>query len=368
MSKSTTNYYDILGVTRNTSQQNIKKAYMKLAKKWHPDKNNNKDAEEIFKIITKAYKALYDPYNKSNQKEEWNNLEWIKANIKPYKWLFNADGYGYKEIKGILIDESFHAKRGTEEERDADKTKNLWTTDLFHSIWESIIPNKKIIPHRIYYPIKENIYFITYENLNQYQYENSRPSVYDDYAESLTDITNELTSNSETGQELRRRIYLKPDEYRKNIDKIKSNLVKRKKITKQLHNLPETKCAEQPNNSWCRSVLNMIPTSHRFDEFMGGRKRKTRKYKKRRKHHRHHRHHRHHHRHHSRGVASGQVGIIQNGTVISAVIKNAVHTSINIGVIIKDIIRDDTEEDVETNYIALIIDFCVVDNKCRDFL
>ena len=257
---------------------------MKLAKKWHPDKNKHKDAEEIFKKITKAYKALCNPYNKSNQKEEWNNLEWIKANIKPYKWLFHAHADGYKEQKGILIDESFNTKIGTKERRDADKTKKLWTKDLFHSIWESIIPNEKVIPHTIYYPIQENIYFITYENLNQYQYENSRPSAYDDWAESLTDITNELTSNSETGQELRRRIYETPDEYRKNIDKIKSNLVKRKKIMKQLHNLPvETKCAEQPNNSWCRSVLNMIPTSRRFDEFMGGRKRKTRKYKKRRK-------------------------------------------------------------------------------------
>ena len=57
---------------------------------------------------------------------------------------------------------------------------------------------------------------------------------------------------------------------------------------------------------------------------------------------------------------------VQKDNAIEDVIRNAV--LININVITKDIIQDDTEEDVETNYIAFIIDLCSVDNKCRDFL
>ena len=53
-------YYDILGVNRNASKAEIKKAYRKLALKYHPDKNPDKDAEERFKEISAAYAVLYD--------------------------------------------------------------------------------------------------------------------------------------------------------------------------------------------------------------------------------------------------------------------------------------------------------------------
>ena len=54
-------YYKILGVEKNSTEDDIKKAYRKLAMKFHPDRNpNNKQAEEKFKKISEAYAVLSD--------------------------------------------------------------------------------------------------------------------------------------------------------------------------------------------------------------------------------------------------------------------------------------------------------------------
>ena len=62
MSSNVKNYYEILGVSETATDDEIRKAYKKLAIKWHPDKNpDNKDeAERKFKQISAAYAVLGD--------------------------------------------------------------------------------------------------------------------------------------------------------------------------------------------------------------------------------------------------------------------------------------------------------------------
>jgi curved DNA-binding protein len=57
---TTTDYYQILGVERSASREDIQRAYRKLARTWHPDVNQDPDAESTFKRINEAYEVLSD--------------------------------------------------------------------------------------------------------------------------------------------------------------------------------------------------------------------------------------------------------------------------------------------------------------------
>ena len=58
-------FYDILGVARDASEQDIKKAFRRKARDLHPDVNKADDAEERFKELNEAYDVLSDPQKKA---------------------------------------------------------------------------------------------------------------------------------------------------------------------------------------------------------------------------------------------------------------------------------------------------------------
>jgi DnaJ-class molecular chaperone len=63
------NYYDILGVRRHSDMKEVKVAYFKMAKKFHPDTNRTLDAKQMFELIAEAYDVLSDE-KKRNEYDE----------------------------------------------------------------------------------------------------------------------------------------------------------------------------------------------------------------------------------------------------------------------------------------------------------
>ena len=74
-------YYQILGLTKDTDETNIKKAYKKLAFQYHPDKNKSDDAETTFREISEAYDILSDDNKRQEYDYKFNNQEHINGII-----------------------------------------------------------------------------------------------------------------------------------------------------------------------------------------------------------------------------------------------------------------------------------------------
>ena len=76
-------YLSILGLTHDFDDRELKKAFRREARKWHPDLNKNDlNAEERFKLINEAYECLRDPNKRNIRSDESNQENSEKINFK----------------------------------------------------------------------------------------------------------------------------------------------------------------------------------------------------------------------------------------------------------------------------------------------
>lgn len=104
------NYYDILGVTKTATEAEIKKAYRKLAMKYHPDKNpDDKTAESKFKEVAEAYSTLSDPKNKEEYDIKQNPFSGSRRGRGGFGRGFKGGFSGFDDF--VRNEERFHRQK-----------------------------------------------------------------------------------------------------------------------------------------------------------------------------------------------------------------------------------------------------------------
>lgn len=108
-------YYSVLGVSRTATQDEIKRAYRRLARKFHPDVSKEADAEERFKEVQEAYEVLKDRGKRAAYDQLGVNWKAGQEFTPPPGWDFGSFGFGtegYAEGHAGAFSEFFEALFG----------------------------------------------------------------------------------------------------------------------------------------------------------------------------------------------------------------------------------------------------------------
>lgn len=88
-------YYDVLGISRNASEEEIRKAYRRLARKYHPDVNKEPDAEKRFKEVKEAYEVLGDRQKKAHYDQFGHSSG---GGMDDFATGFSSQDFGFGDI------------------------------------------------------------------------------------------------------------------------------------------------------------------------------------------------------------------------------------------------------------------------------
>ncbi|MEO8400661.1 MAG: DnaJ C-terminal domain-containing protein [Gammaproteobacteria bacterium] len=100
-------YYKILGVSRDTTEDEIKRAYRKLARKYHPDVSKEANAEEHFKEVQEAYEVLKDKQKRAAYDQLGSNWKSGQEFRPPPNWGGSGGGGGFEEADGVDFSDFF---------------------------------------------------------------------------------------------------------------------------------------------------------------------------------------------------------------------------------------------------------------------
>ena len=133
------NYYEILGVSKDVTNDELKKVYRKLAKKFHPDANvGNVKAEETFKKISKAYEILSNETSRAKYDRELNgNFSSFDKNQKTYnntsKKSSNINEDIFNKFNGFnLFEQNFGMGESNKTNQNVSKNP-IDFTDMFEN-------------------------------------------------------------------------------------------------------------------------------------------------------------------------------------------------------------------------------------------
>lgn len=124
------NYYDILEVSNDASEDEVRKAYRKLALQWHPDKNPDKPEEssEMFRKISEAYDVLSDP----SKREHYDRHGAIRE--EPSGFVFRDPNDIFREVFEVFpvspFAEFLHNPNHSRRPQQSDESNFL---DFFHT-------------------------------------------------------------------------------------------------------------------------------------------------------------------------------------------------------------------------------------------
>lgn len=121
-------YYKILDVQENSSQEDIKASFRKLAMKWHPDRNNSKEAEDKFKEVNEAYLILGDV----NKRKEYDQRRNYSSHSSGGKFFSDdPDDLFFKDFFSQMF-----AAQMAESQQQSRKQRIQATLEI--NFWESI--------------------------------------------------------------------------------------------------------------------------------------------------------------------------------------------------------------------------------------